>query len=64
MSKRWKKNKILVGKDGCHRTEILLYGEVLERLKCIQGLKMFYKLTWKNSIVNHFLDFKKKKKNN
>ena len=58
MSKKGKKNKSLKGKDGGHRTEILLYGEVLERLTCIQGLKMFYKSTWNNSIVNHFLDFK------
>ena len=58
MSKKGNKNKNIDGKDGCLRTEILLYGEVLERLTCIQGLKMFYKSTWKNSIVNHFLDFK------
>ena len=58
MSKKGNKNKSIDGKDGCLRTEILLYGEVLERLTCIQGLKMFYISTWKKSIENHFLDFK------
>ena len=58
MSKKGKKIKSLSGKDGGHRTEILLYGEVLERLTCIQGLKMFYKSTWEKSIDEHFTDFK------
>lgn len=59
MKKRERKKKIksLSGKDGGRRTEILLYGQVLERLSCIQGLKMFYKSTWNTSIKKHFCDF-------
>lgn len=58
MKKRKKKKKIsLNGKDGGHRAEILLYGQVLERISCIQGLKMFYKSTWNTSIKKHFCDF-------
>ena len=54
MKKRKKKKKIsLNGKDGGHRAEILLYGQVLERISCIQGLKMFYKSTW--NIIIFFL---------
>jgi hypothetical protein len=44
--------------DGRHKTEILLYGEVLEKLTSLQGLKMFYYSTWKTSIKEHFLKFK------
>ena len=58
MSKKGTKNISLNGKDGGHRAEIFLYGEILERLTCIQGLKMFYKSTWENSIKNHFVSFK------
>ena len=47
-----------MGKDGGHRTEILLYGEVLERLTSLQGLKMFYYSTWDTSIKEHFSRFK------
>ena len=54
---RRKKKISLNGKDGGHRAEILLYGQVLERLSCIQGLKMFYKSTWNTSIQKHFSDF-------
>jgi len=58
ISKRGKKNKNLKGKDGGERTEIFLYGEILERLTCLQGLKMFYKSTWNTSIDKHLSDFK------
>jgi len=58
MSKKRTKNKISDEKAGGHRAEIYLYREVLERLTCIQGLKMFYKSTWSNSIEGHFSDFK------
>ena len=53
-----RKNKDLSGKDGGHRTEIFLYGEVLERLTSLQGLKMFYKSTWQTSIDEHLSQFK------
>ena len=43
---------------GEHRTEILLYGEVLEKLTILQGLKMFYYSTWNDSIKGHFSKFK------
>ena len=52
------KKKSLKGVDGGHRAEILLYGEVLEKLTSLQGLKMFYYSTWKTSIKEHFLKFK------
>jgi len=56
--KKGKKNNNLNGKDGGDRTEILLYGEVLKELTCLQGLKMFFKSTWNTSIDNnHFSDF-------
>ena len=51
------KNVNMKGK-GEHRTEILLYGEVLEKLTILQGLKMFYYSTWNDSIKGHFLKFK------
>ena len=59
MAKKNRQKKIsLKGMDGGHRTEILLYGEVLEKLTSLQGLKMFYYSTWKTSIKDHFLKFK------
>ena len=58
MKKKMSKKNNLMGKDGGHRTEILLYGEVLERLTSLQGLKMFYYSTWDTSIKEHFLKFK------
>jgi hypothetical protein len=57
VKKNSKKNR-LKGMDGRHKTEILLYGEVLEKLTSLQGLKMFYYSTWKTSIKEHFLKFK------
>ena len=56
--KKISKKNSLMGKDGGHRTEILLYGEVLERLTSLQGLKMFYYSTWDTSIKEHFSRFK------
>ena len=56
--KKKAKKKSLKGMDGGHRTEILSYGEVLEKLTSLQGLKMFYYSTWKTSIKEHFLKFK------
>lgn len=56
--KKISKKNSLMGKDGGHRTEILLYGEVLERLTSLQGLKMFYYSTWNTSIKEHFSRFK------
>ena len=50
--------RYIKGMDGRHRTEILLYGEILEELTSLQGLKMFYYSTWKTSIKEHFLKFK------
>ena len=58
MLKKKTKKVNLKGKDGGHRTEILLYGEVLEKLTSLQGLKMFYYSTWKTSIKEHFFQFK------
>ena len=58
MLKKKTKKVNLKGKDGGHRTEILLYGEVLEKLTSLQGLKMFYYSTWKTSIKEHFFLFK------
>ena len=58
MAKKGKKNKNLNGKELGHRTEVLLYGEVLEKLTSLQGLKMFYKSTWETSIEEHFSLFK------
>ena len=53
LKKKTKKVNLKV-KDGGHRTEILLYREVLEKLTSLQGLKMFYYSTWKTSIKEHF----------
>ena len=58
MAKKKSKKNRLKGMDGRHRTEILLYGEILEELTSLQGLKMFYYSTWKTSIKEHFLKFK------
>ena len=55
--KKAKKNR-LKGENRGHKTEILLYGEVLERLTSLQGLKMFYYSTWETSIKDHFSKFK------
>ena len=51
------KNVNMKGK-GEHRTEILLYGEVLEKLTILQGLKMFYYSIWNDSIKGHFSNLK------
>ena len=58
MSKEENINKISDKKDGGCKAEILLYGEALEKLTSLQGLKMFYKSTWETSIEKHFSNFK------
>ena len=40
------------------RSEILLYGEVLDNLKAMQALRMFYVDTYQTTIINHFKQFK------
>ena len=58
MTKKKAKKNNLKEMDGGKRTEILLYGEALEKLTSLQGLKMFYYSTWETSINEHFLKFK------
>ena len=53
-----KSNLDLKGLDGGHRTEILLYGDILKKLTIKQAIKMFCFSTWEQTIEEHFSEFK------